>query len=201
MKNSTLFDNIRDFAMNNSELDDIHGFPHVERIYKLCLKLANNLKANIKVLKIAALLHDIGRIKKNHDKSKRNHAEISVDLANSYLNSQNFNISEDELENILHCIKSHSYSNNITPRTIEAKILSDADKLDAIGAIGLYRTIGYTVKNEGNIFDVIHHLEDKIVRLKDQLFLDISKKLAEERQKIILDFYKEIKNEAISKGD
>jgi uncharacterized protein len=201
MKNSTLFDSIRDFAMNNSELDDIHGFPHVERVYNLCLKLANKLKANIKVLKIAALLHDIGRIKKNHDESKRNHAEISVDLAKNYLNSLNFNISEDELENILHCIKSHSYSNNITPRTIEAKILSDADKLDAIGAIGLYRTIGYTVKNEGNVFDVIHHLEDKIVRLKDQLFLDSSKKLAEERQKIILNFYKEIKNEAINKGD
>ncbi|NVM36351.1 MAG: phosphohydrolase, partial [Candidatus Lokiarchaeota archaeon] len=75
------------------------------------------------------------------------------------------------------------------------KLLSDADKLDALGAIGLYRTIGFTVRNQGNIGDVIKHLEEKIIKLKDRLFLDISKRIAEKRQKIILDFYKEIKDE------
>jgi uncharacterized protein len=200
MENRNLFETIREFAVRNSELDDIHGFPHVYRVYNLCLKLKKDLNVNINVLKIAALLHDIGRIKKDNKKEKKNHAEFSAELADKYLSSQNFNISEEELKNVIHCIRSHSYSNDLPPRTLEAKILSDADKLDAIGAIGLYRTIGYTVKNEGTIIDVIEHLEDKIMKLKDKLFLKISKKIAKKREKIILDFYKEIKREATIKG-
>ena len=200
MENRNLFETIREFAVKNSELDDIHGFPHVDRVYNLCLKLTKDLNVNIKVLKIAALLHDIGRNKKDITKEKKNHAEVSSELADKYLSSQNFNISEEELKNVIHCIRSHSYSNDLPPRTLEAKILSDADKLDAIGAIGLYRTIGYTVKNEGTIINVIEHLEDKIMKLKDKLFLGISKKIAEKREKIIFEFYKEIKNESIIRG-
>ena len=106
-----------------------------------------------------------------------------------------FKLSQEDFDNIIHCIRVHSFSNNVIPQTLEAKILSDADKLDALGAIGLYRAIGFTVKNKGNISDIIKHLEEKIIKLKDRLFLDISKKIAEKRQKIILDFYKEIKDE------
>ncbi|MFX1409118.1 MAG: HD domain-containing protein [Promethearchaeota archaeon] len=194
MNNKIMFETIRQFAINNSELDDIHGFPHVERVYKLCLDLGKKLDANLIVLKTAALLHDIGRKEGKDKKIKKNHAELSAELAYRYLSSQNFIFPEKDLKNIIHSIRSHSFSNNISPRTLEAKIVSDADKLDAIGAIGLYRTIGFTVKNKGNINDVIDHLEGKIIKLRDKLFLDISKEIAEKRQKIVLDFYKEIKN-------
>ncbi|MFX1315771.1 MAG: HD domain-containing protein [Promethearchaeota archaeon] len=194
MNDKSMFEAIRQFAINNSELDDIHGFPHVERVYKLCLELGKKLNANLKVLKTAALLHDIGRREGKDKEIKKNHAELSAELAYRYLTSQNFLFSEKDIRNIFHSIRSHSFSNDISPRTLEAKILSDADKLDAIGAIGLYRTIGFTVKNNGNINDVIAHLEEKIIKLKDNLFLDISKKITKKRQKIIIDFYKEIKN-------
>ena len=79
--------------------------------------------------------------------------------------------------------------------TLEAKILSDADKLDALGAIGLYRTIGFTIKNGGGIEQVINHLENKILHLKDKLHLDESKKIAEQRYNIIADFYTKIKEQ------
>jgi len=70
------------------------------------------------------------------------------------------------------------------------------DKLDALGAVGLFRTIIYSYKlKNGGIEKVIEHLEKKILRLKDQLDLDISKEIAKEKQKIILDFYYEIKKE------
>jgi len=195
MRNENFISIIRKHAIQNSEIDDIHGFPHVERVYNLCLTLGKKLNANLEVLKIASLLHDLGRKEEKNNKIKESHAEISANLAKLYLKSQSFHISDEELENILHCIKSHSFSNKIKPKTLEAKILSDADKLDAIGAIGLYRTIGYTIQNKGNLNDVIKHLEEKILKIKDMLFLDISKRIAEKRHKIIMNFYDEIKKE------
>ncbi|MFX0058192.1 MAG: HD domain-containing protein [Candidatus Hodarchaeota archaeon] len=193
-KNSDLII-IRNFAKKHSDLDDIHGFPHVKRVYNLCLEIGEKLNADLKLLKIATLLHDIGRIYEFKDTQKRNHAEISAEKALGFLNSRIFNLSQEDIENIIHCVKAHSFSNKVIPKTLEAKILSDADKLDAIGAIGLYRTIGYTVKNKGGIEEVIKHLENKILKLRDLLFLEESKKLAGQRQKILIDFYKKIKNQ------
>ncbi|MFW9970520.1 MAG: HD domain-containing protein [Candidatus Odinarchaeota archaeon] len=190
---------IRDFAFKNSEKDDIHGFPHVERVYNLCLKLGKKLNAQLIVLQIAALLHDIGRTyQKDNINNKQNHAELSAKIASNFLQSSDFKFSQQLIINIIHCIKSHSFSNKLTPQSLEAKILSDADKLDALGAIGLYRTIGFTIQNHGGIDQIIQHLENKIMKLKDILFLDISRKIAEERQKIIFDFYNKIKIERIS---
>ncbi len=183
------------FAEKNSEKDDIHGFPHVERVYETCIRLGEKLGANIMVLKLAALLHDVGRITESGDPQKRNHAEISAEMAHIFLKSIELNLSQLDLDNVLSCIRTHSFSNKRMPETLEAKILSDADKLDAIGAIGLYRTIGFTVKNNGNAEDVVEHLESKIMKLKDMLYLDASKKIAKKRHAIVSDFYNEIKSE------
>jgi len=195
MSESAIISIIRKFALKNSEKDDIHGFLHIERVYKTCINIGKRLGANILVLKISALLHDIGRIKEKENSYNTNHAQISSEMALNFLKSNNFKISQENIDNIIHCIKAHSFSNKTNPKTIEAKILSDADKLDAIGAIGLYRTIGYTVKNNGGIDQVIEHLENKIMKLKNQMYLDVSKKLAYDRQQIILDFYNKIRNE------
>lgn len=186
---------VRSYAFDNSEKDDIHGFPHVERVFNLCIQLGKELGANLFVLEIAAFLHDIGRIKEKKDILKRNHADISAEMALIFLKSNDFDLSEVEIESIIHCIRSHSFSNNSKPKTLEAKILSDADKLDALGAIGLYRTIGFTVQNQGGVDRVITHLENKILKLKDLLYLDFSRKIAVERQQIIFNFYNKIKKE------
>jgi len=186
---------IRDFAFNNSEKDDIHGFLHVERVYNLCLKLGKELNANLSVLQIAALLHDIGRSYEKNNTHIKNHADYSAEIASNFLKSRKLQLSNEDIKNIIHSIKAHSYSNKVIPETLEGKILSDADKLDALGAIGLYRTIGFTIKNQGGIEQVIEHLENKIMKLKDQLYLGFSENIAEERQRIILDFYNQIKIE------
>jgi len=185
---------VRTFAYNNSENDDLHGFKHVERVFNLCVQIGNALNANTLTIKIAALLHDVGRIyeKKNDPK---NHAEISAEIAEMFFQKTNFNINIADIENILHSIRAHSFSNNIKPNTLEAKILSDADKLDALGAIGLFRTISFTLRNKGGIEQVINHLENKILKLKDGLYLEGSKQIAEERSKIIIDFYNKIREE------
>jgi uncharacterized protein len=184
---------IKDFAIKNSEKNDIHGFDHVKRVFNLCIVIGEKLNCDLEILKIAALLHDIGRI---HEKNEgRNHAEISADKAKQFLTSGKFNLTQNDIERITHCIQAHSFSNEITPKTLEAKILSDADKLDALGAIGLYRTIGFTILRNGDLEDVIEHLENKILVLKDLLYIEESKRIAEQRQKIILNFYNKIKEQ------
>ena len=72
---------IWDFSEKNLPKDDIHGFSHVQRVYNLCLKIGNDLKANLEVLKIATLLHDVGRSKEKIEGINKNHAEISAKLA------------------------------------------------------------------------------------------------------------------------
>ena len=156
--------------------------------------MLRGIDREMRVLKISALLHDVGRIKAEKKGNLGNHAEVSVEMALDFLNEREFNLSREDLDGIIHAIRAHSFSNNVIPETLEAKILSDADKLDALGAIGLYRTIGFTVQNEGGIGTVIEHLESKILKLKDRMYLDVSKEIAEKRQHIIVDFYNKIKS-------
>ena len=195
MQYKKILSEVRKFAKLNSEKDDIHGFGHVKRVYRLCVKIGKKLNADLYVLKLAALLHDIGRIDEKNDLLKRNHAEISAEKAFKYLDSMNFGFSRDFIEKIIHCIKAHSFSNNFEPHSIEAKILSDADKLDAMGAIGIFRTIGFTLTNGGNIKQIIEHLETKILKLKEKMHIEYSKQIAEERNKILLEFYHKLKQE------
>ena len=185
---------VRNYAFNNSEKDDVHGFSHTERVHELSIQIGKNLGANLFILRISALLHDVGRIRERNSSLKENHADLSAKMASQFLNTLNFKISEKDKLNIIHCIRAHSFSNNIVPKTLEAKILSDADKLDALGAIGLYRTIGFTIKKKGGIDQVIEHLENKILKLRDRLHLEKSREIADERKKIIWDFYNEIKH-------
>ncbi|MGV9172636.1 MAG: HD domain-containing protein [Promethearchaeia archaeon] len=182
---------IKNFARRNSAKEDIHGFPHVMRVFNMCMVLAKNLTIDSVVLKISALLHDIGRIKEK--KEGKNHAELSAEMAKGFFESTPINISKDTQERILHCIRAHSFSNGVSPETIEAKILSDADKLDALGPIGLYRTIGFTVKNGGGLKKVMEHLENKILRLKDLLYLDQSKVIAQKKHGFVLNFYQKLR--------
>ncbi|MFX0047557.1 MAG: HD domain-containing protein [Candidatus Hermodarchaeota archaeon] len=194
MRNEEILTKVRKFAYDNSAKDDIHGFQHIERVLKTSSELGNTLNANLLVIKIAALLHDVGRYVRRGN-ANENHAKVSAKIAKEFLIKNKFNIVKEDVENIVHCISTHSFSNDLKPETLEAKILSDSDKLDALGAIGLYRTIGFTIKNGGGIEQVINHLENKILLLKDRLYLDESKKIAEQRQKIILDFYTILKEQ------
>ncbi|MHA2179785.1 MAG: HD domain-containing protein [Promethearchaeota archaeon] len=183
------------FALDNSEKDDIHGFSHSVRVYELCVEIGKKLKANLLVLKLSALLHDIGRKKEKDADLEVNHAEISGQIALKFLKTKELEIPEKVVDEIIQCIRAHSFSNNTVPETLEAKIISDVDKLDALGAIGLYRTIGFSIKKQGGIKQVIEHLENKILKLKNRMYLEESRKIAEDRTKIIMDFYNILKQE------
>ena len=199
MKATEIIKSIKNFAINHSDDDDIHGFAHTQRVYDSCDKIGIELEANMLILRISALLHDIGRNNETSNTQKKNHALLSAEISNEYLKSQLFGLSENQINQIIHCIIAHSFSNNIEPQTLEAKILSDVDKLDALGAIGLYRTIGFTIRRNGGIKELINHLETKILDLKNQMYLEITREIAEERNEIIQGFYNKIKNQINAK--
>lgn len=120
--------------------DPSHDFLHVMRVYNLCLEIAKyEENVDLEVLKISALLHDIARLKEDSDKTgKIDHAIESAKMAEEILTK--FDFSKEKIEKIKHCIISHRFRSNNEPKTIESKILFDADKLDVIGAVGIART-------------------------------------------------------------
>ena len=195
MKKQELIEEVKNIVFKHIPPDDIHGYGHTERVYQMCIDFGHKMGANLFVLKIAVFLHDIGRYSSDLSHKNKNHAEVSAEIASNYLKTVDFKFSKVDFENIIHCIEAHSFSNQILPKTLEAQILSDSDKLDALGAIGLYRTIGYTTKMKGGLKDVLEHLESKIFKLKSQLILEITKKYAQDRLAILNQFYVDVKKE------
>lgn len=145
--------------------DGCHDWSHVERVRDLSLKIGKKEKANLNILTIASLLHDIGRKEETIKKGKACHAEIGKKIAESILKKYN-NISEEDKNNILHCIITHRFRNNNRPETIEAKVLFDSDKLDSIGAIGLARVFAFA-GGEGGSGYLYTGNEKEIASLKE----------------------------------
>lgn len=97
--------------------------------------------ADLEVLALAALLHDIARPLEDSGKVE-DHALEGARIARRYLRSLGY--PEDKVEAVAHAIEAHRFSRGPEPATLEAKILSDADKLDAIGAVGIARVFMYS---------------------------------------------------------
>ena len=114
--------------------DPAHGWEHIERVYKLALFVAEQENADAFIVGMAALLHDIGHL--STDKLLH-HADLSMSMANELLLA--YDVSADTREAILHAIAAHSFSLGIEARTLEAKVVRDADRLDSLGAIGILR--------------------------------------------------------------
>ncbi len=205
MEQSEIIQKIFDFAKKYCSDSDTHGFPHVLRVLKITEVLTKSECVDLFIIKIAVLFHDIGRLSEDinyNDKcfsnlrKDSNHAEISAQIANNYL-KQYINLESSLIDKIIHCIRAHSFSNKILPQTIESKILSDADKLDAIGAIGIYRTIAFQISHGTGVNGVLKHLQDKILKLNDLLYLDKSKELALEKKTIVNLFNSKLKEELL----
>jgi uncharacterized protein len=114
--------------------DAAHGWEHIKRVYRLAFYIAEQENADTFVVGMAALMHDIGHL--SHDTSLH-HADLSMSMAGELLVA--YEISPETREAILHAIAAHSFSLGIEPRTLEAKVVRDADRLDSLGAIGILR--------------------------------------------------------------
>ncbi len=158
-----------------------HGFDHTERVYNLAVRIAQEERADIEIVQAAALLHDICR--KKEELTGQCHAEEGAKLASQILGTINF--SKHKISAVIHCIKVHRYSKQLAPETIEAKILQDADRLDALGAIIIARVMMHSVLKGRPVYDpeilpdkiytskgktAINHFYEKILKLKPETF-------------------------------
>jgi uncharacterized protein len=128
----------RQFVANQPGADPGHGPAHLERVVATALRLASEEGARIEVVLPAAWLHDCVHVAKDSPDRSRASA-LAADHAVRFLETAGYPASL--LPDVRHAIEAHSYSAGIAPRSIEAKVVQDADRLDALGAIGLARCI------------------------------------------------------------
>jgi uncharacterized protein len=200
----TDIDHIMAFAKKCfSNFNGSHDWEHTCRVYNLCMHIGQKERADLEVLKIAAYLHDIGRSRQDKSKGTICHAEKGAEMAKSFLDD--YEIPEDQGKNIIHCIRSHRFRGNLWPETLEAKVLFDADKLDAIGAIGIARAFQFA----GEVGARFHnpHVEPehtepyteedtgyrefrlKLVKIKDRMLTDEGRRMAKERHAFMETFF------------
>lgn len=186
-----------------------HDWDHVERVYNLCIRIGKKENADMEVLKIAVLLHDIGREEEDASKGKICHAERSAILAKELL--ERYDLNKEKINKIAHCIETHRFRGNKTPSSNEAKILYDADKLDSIGAVGIGRDflfageIGARLHNKDVDIEKTqpYTREDTALReftftlrkIKDKMLTEEGKRIAEERHKFMLEFFDRMNKE------
>jgi len=135
--------------------DDLaHDWEHIKRVYQLALRIAEQENADAFIVGMAASMHDIGHLSSD---TSLHHADLSMSMAGELLVA--YDISAETREAILHAIAAHSFSLGIKPRTLEAKVVRDADRLDSLGAIGILRwAIAGTVRRTG--MTQIYHPDD-----------------------------------------
>ena len=186
---------VEEFARTTMGDDPCHGWPHVERVAAYAERIAESIdNVDYDVLAIAILLHDIGRFYHTN----QHHAIASSKVAEVFLRRINYD--EEFIRKVSHAIIAHSFSLGVKAETVEAKILSDADKLDALGAIGIFRVIYTSGARKRGISESLRHFEEKILKLREKLYLPQSKKIAWELQKRVELYVAWLKDETSSLG-
>ena len=142
-----------------------HDIDHSMRVYSLAMAIANDEQnVNLEVLQAAALLHDIGGEKESKDPTgQTDHALVSVEMAKPIL--ENLGFSPEKIKHIQECILSHRYRSENKPKTIEAKILFDADKLETVGATGIARLFAWIGKHKAKIYkkvDINEYIKENL---------------------------------------
>lgn len=132
------FEKLRSLVKNRlGRNDTAHDFEHIMRVLKNATAIARKEKADIRIITAAVLLHDIISYPKSDPRSKNSSTESALESKKIL---KKYNFSQDEIDIISDAIRDHSFSRGATPQTLEGKILQDADRLDALGAIGIART-------------------------------------------------------------
>jgi uncharacterized protein len=188
----------------------VHGFDHIERVYFMAQRLAQETGADLEIVRAAALLHDAEGSHPQDDAARHEHQHTSADFARQVLLAEGWQ--ERRIDAVLHCIRAHRFRDEREqPQTIEAQVLFDADKLDAIGAIGVARAIAFSLQagqpvysqpssrflqtgklESGEAHTAYHEYLFKLSKLKDRLYTTAARKIAETRHKAMAQFFEEL---------
>lgn len=166
---------------------DGHGADHSLRVYNNALKIRKAYECKELYVDLGALLHDVDDHKLFKNKNNEN--------ARKFLCENDFD--NKSIEDIIEIINSVSFTKNkgTKPKTLEASIVQDADRLDAIGAIGVAMTFMYSGKNGRGMEDSLKHFDEKLLLLKDMMNTDEAKRFAEKRDSFMKEFLSEINDE------
>lgn len=188
--------------------DPAHDYSHIMRVYKNAQKIAKHEKADLKLVLAAVLLHDMVQYPKSDKRSKTSSVK-SANLAKKILTKYDF--TNNEIAIISDAIRDHSYSRNKVPKTMVGKILQDADRLDALGAIGISRTFSVGGSEKRPIYSesdpfcykrepddaawTLDHFYRKLLLLEKKMNTKFARKEARRRTNILRGFLIELKKE------
>lgn len=182
-----------------------HDYWHCYRVVQNALLIGKKEKANLKVLELAAWLHDIAAGK------DRDHEIRGAKIAGKFLSK--LKVDKETIRQVVGCVKKHRFSKAMRLKTLEEKIIQDADKLDALGAMGLARVFilaghyGQTTHDpkikpdftyylkHGRSNTTINHFYDKVFKLRKRLYTKTAQKIAKEREKFMKDYLKRFYSE------
>jgi uncharacterized protein len=190
--------------------DAIHDFDHVLRVLAIAEHLALREGADLEIVRTATLLHDVAR--GWGDRLTTDHAQAGAEFARRLLHGQ----PGEGVDAVVHAIAAHRFRGKTLPQTVEAKVLHDADKLDAIGAIGIARAFAYgghegqrlwaeVPTNYAETLETrsqhtpVHEYRMKLSRIKDRLLTGSARKMAEERHSFMTAFFDRLEHEV--RGD
>jgi uncharacterized protein len=188
--------------------DEVHGFGHIRRVYKLCECIGQAEGADMEVLLTAALLHD-SQDSHPGGGNRDDHHLRSAEFAGKLLKELGWD--EIRTQAVQECIIAHRYRKNDVPGSLEAKVLFDADKLDVLGAIGVVRALAYAFqvrvpafyepsqsylqnweKEKGEPHSAYHEYLFKLKKISSILLTPTARLIAESRQKFLDDFFEEL---------
>ena len=184
-----------------------HDYYHCIRVYNNAMLICKDMDCDKQLVSVASLLHDVDDAKLFDSKDYDNARKILNDL----------NYKKDFIEKVINIIKDVSFKgkDSVIPSSLEGKIVQDADRLDAIGAIGIARTFAYGGNHNRLIYDpsikpnlnmdynqyknannpTINHFYEKLLLLKDMMNLEKSKQIAIHRHKFMEEYLKEFYDE------
>jgi uncharacterized protein len=194
--------------------DLVHGFDHVLRVYHLADHLAQAEGADIKIVRAAALLHDVDSSQLKERQTRRlQHHIAAAEFAEQVLSAEGW--SPEGIAAVSHCIRAHRFRDDLEqPQTLEAQVLFDADKLDAIGTIGVTRAIAFATQagspayappstkfietgqlEDGELHSAYHEHLFKLSKIRIRLYTPTARVIAEERHRIMEDFFNQLSAE------
>jgi len=206
MLKTTIFEEIRNRSATFFRHSH-HDKYHVERVYNLATRLAQEERADLDVVKAAVLLHDIARAMENEG-TIDGHAKEGARMARKILEEVNY--PEEKVAEVAHCIEMHRFREGLMAKSLEAKILQDADRLDIIGAIGIARvfarggwgnkpiyvpSVAPKTKYDGKSDSSVNHIYEKLLRIKETMNTNTAKKIAEERHRYVEQFLERLLKE------
>lgn len=192
--------------------DPAHDFEHIMRVYRNAGLIGRKEGADMEVLLAAALMHDLVVYPKGSAKRSKS-ADDSADLAEEILRRHGY--PQDKIEKISYCIRTHSYSKKLVPSTLEGRVLQDADRLDALGAVGIARTFSVGgsecrmfynrrdpfCEEKGRECDdrlyTLDHFQAKLLKLKNSMNTKTGKKMAQKRTRFMKEFVRQMRKEVL----